>query len=307
MKGSVIIMKPTMLLDAYGLNSADEYWAQKGAFQYSQRLNLMKNNEEFSENGNSTGSLPDTKDYDIGKLSASTVLNPNNYYHSGYFQSMNWDDWACKFCQIAGDCVDINTENPAVAKYLVEACRMYVEAGVDAFVIRDARHIDRLSLNMQFIEQIKDLFREKGKDPAVFLDVVTRYTDVWYRGAATESTPYYTWKESNSKWADKWSRETSAEAINNNMNLVLDHTKEEVSISDEPTSNNAQLNGITYHKPDRSKAGANVNDFTMHRNFGNASTAYSGAVAATSILTIPHGISRLWILMTIHLKPLMKK
>ena len=273
-------LTPTnLLLDAYGLNSAEEYWAQKGSFQYSQRLNLMKNNEDFSKNGNSTGSLPADKDYDIGKLSASTVLNPNNYYHSGYFQSMNWDDWACKFCQIAGDCVDVNTENPAVAKYLVECCRMYVDMGVDAFVVRDARHIDRLSLNMQFIEQIKDLFREKGKDPAVFLDVVTRYSDVWYRETATESTPYYTWKESNSKWATQWSWETSAEAINNNMNLVLDHTKEEVDISDEPTSNNAQLNGITYHEPDRSRASANVNDFTMHRNFGNASTAYSGAVA----------------------------
>ncbi|MDY5627102.1 MAG: hypothetical protein SPF92_05855, partial [Clostridia bacterium] len=63
------------------------------------------------------------------------------------------------------------------------------------------------------------------------------------------------------------------------MNLVFDHTMEEANISDEPTSDNAQLDGITYHKPDRSKAGANVNDFTMHRNFGNASTAYSGAVA----------------------------
>ncbi|GEM_PF-73479 len=267
------------LLDAYGLNSTDEYWAQKGSVQYYQRLNLMKNLEYSAENGNSTGPLPDAKDYDISKLSHSDVLNPNNYYHSGYFQSMNWDDWTCKFCQIAGDCVDINTENPAVAKYLVEACKMYVDAGVDAFVIMDARHIDRLSLNMLFIEQIKDLFIEKGKEPAVFLDVVTRYTNIWYREKATESTPYYTWKESNSKWADQWSWETSAEAINNNINLVFDHTIEEVDISDEPTSNNAQLNGITYHKPDRDMASANVNDFTMHRNFGNATKAYSGAVA----------------------------
>ncbi|MDD6763695.1 MAG: alpha-amylase family glycosyl hydrolase [Clostridiales bacterium] len=271
---------PTNLIhEAYGLKSAEEYWAQRGSDQYQQRLNLMKNLEYSSDNGNSTGSLPDTKDYDIGKLSSSDVFNPNNYYHSGYFQSMNWDDWACKFCQIAGDCVDINTENPAVAAYLVDCCRMYVDAGVDAFVVRDARHIDRLSLNMQFIEQIKDLFREKGKDPAVFLDVVTRYLDVWYREKATESTPYYTWKESNSKWAKQWSRGTSAEDVNNNMNLVLYHTIEEYDTSDEPTSDNAQLDGITYHKPNRSMAGANVNDFTMHRNFGNASTAYSGAVA----------------------------
>lgn len=266
------------LLDAYGLADAESYWAQKGGTQYQQRLNLMKNLEDFSDNGNSTGSQPATEDYDIGKLSPSDVFNRNNYYHSGYFQILNWDDWSCKFCQIAGDCVDLNTENPAVAQYLVEVCKMYVDMGVDAFVIDTARHIDRLSLNMQFIEQIKDLFREKGKQPGVFLDVVTRYTDVWYRGHATESTPYYTWKESNDKWADQWSWGTSRDDINNNMNLVFDHTIEEDDTSDEPTSDNALLDGITYHEPDHSMASANVNDFTMHRLFGNASGAYNKAV-----------------------------
>lgn len=266
------------LLDAYGLNSAEEYWAQRPGTQYQQRLNLMKNTEYAADNGNSTDSLPAEKDYDIGKLSSSDVFNPNNYYHSGYFQSPNYDNWTGKFSQIAGDCVDINTENPAVAKYLVEVCKMYVDMGVDAFVIENARHIDRLSLNMQFIEQIKDLFREKGKDPEVFLDVVTRYTDVWYRGVATESTPYYTWKESNDKWADQWSFGTSAGDINNNMNLVFDHTIEEYDTSDEPTSDNELLDGITYHEPDRSMASANVNDFTMHRNFGSASQAYNTAL-----------------------------
>lgn len=67
--------------------------------------------------------------------------------------------------------MDVNTENPAVAEYLVDCFRMYVDMGVDAFVIMDTRHIDRLSLNMQFIEQIKDLFREKGKDPAVLMSM----------------------------------------------------------------------------------------------------------------------------------------
>ena len=273
-------LTPTnLLLDAYGLNSAEEYWAQRGGDQYQQRINLIKNTNDFSDNGNSTGNRPADKDYDIGKVSASDVLNPNNYYHSGYFKIINWDDWSNKFGQIAGDCVDINTENPAVAEYLLDCCSMYVDMGVDAFVIRDARHIDRLSLNIQFIEQIKDLFKAKGKEPAVFLDLVTRYNNVWYRETATESTPYYTWKESNSKWADQWSWGTSAEDINNNMNVVFDHTIEEADISDEPTSDNALLNGIEYHTPDRSMASANVNDFNMHRNFGSASTAYSGAVA----------------------------
>ena len=267
---------PTKLfLDTYGLGSAEEYWTQEPADQYQQRLNIMKNLEYSSDNGNSTGTLPAAKDYDIGKLSSSDMYNSNNYYHSGYFQSMNWDDWSCKFCQIAGDHVDINTENPAVAEYLLETCKMYVDMGVDALIIMNARYIDRLSLNIQFIDQIKALFIEKGKEPAIFLDVVTRYTSVWYREHATQSGPYYTWKESNSKWADQWSWGTSIEDINNNMNVVFDHTIEEDDISDEPTSDNALLNGIAYHDPDYSMAGANVNDFTMHRNFGSASTAFN--------------------------------
>ena len=152
---------------------------------------------------------------------------------------------------------------------------MHVDMGVDALIITDARNIDRLSHNIQFIDQIKDLFREKGKEPAIFLDVITRYTSVWYRGHATESGPYYTWKESDSKWADQWSWGTSIEDINNNMNVVFDHTIEEDDINDEPTSDNALLNGIEYHTPDYSMAGANVNDYTMHRNFGSASTAFN--------------------------------
>lgn len=268
-----------LLLDAYGLNSAEEYWAQPGRAQHQQRLNLIKNTNDFSDNGNSTGNLPADEDYDEGKLSHSDVFNPNNYYHSGYFKNLYWDCWTNKFCQIAGDCVDINTENPAVAEYLLDCCSMYVDMGVDAFVIRDARYIDRLSLNILFIEQIKDLFKAKGKEPAVFLDIVTRYEDVWFRETATESTPYYTWKESNSKWAERWSWGATLEDINNNMNLVFDHTKEEAPIYDEPESDNALLKGIEYHTPDRSMASANVNDFNMHHKFGSASTAYFGAVA----------------------------
>lgn len=55
-------MIPTdLLLDTYGLNSAEEYWAQKPGIQYSQRLNLMKNTTYSSDVGNSTGSMPDAK------------------------------------------------------------------------------------------------------------------------------------------------------------------------------------------------------------------------------------------------------
>lgn len=276
-------MVPTeYLLDSFGLDSAEDYWAQKGAIQYAQRLNLMKNTTYSSDNGNSTGNLPSSKDYGTGKLSTHELYNANNYYHSGYFQSLNWDDWTCKYAQIAGDCVDLNTENPAVAEYVVDCYSNYIEMGVDGFRVDTVRHIPRVALNLMYNEGILDAAKGEGKPSfLMFGEICTRYTQIWYRGHAEESSPYYTWKESNDKWAQQWSWGTSLEDINNNMNITFDHYLEEDSTTDEPTSDNAFLNGITYHKPDRSMAsGMEAIDFQMHRMFGNARSAYGFAVSS---------------------------
>lgn len=275
-------MIPTdYLLSTYGLSSAEEYWAQKGEVQYQQRLNLMKNTSYTGDNGNSTGNLPDESDYAMNKVSTSDTYNPNNYYHTGYFQSLNWDDWTCKFAQIAGDCVDLNTENPAVAEYVVEAYSMYLDMGVDGFRVDTVRHIPRLTLNLMYNEQIMDAAVEAGNNNfMMFGEICTRYTQIWYRDHAEESTPYYTWKESNDKWAKQWNWDTSAEAINENMNTIFDHYLEEDKTSDEPTSTNAFLSGIEYHTPDTSMAsGMNAIDFQMHRMFGDANNAYGFAVS----------------------------
>lgn len=272
-------MIPTdLLLDTFGLESADEYWAQKGSVQYQQRLDIMKNLSDYPSNvGNSTGNLPDlSKDSSMAKISQSDVYNSENYYHSGYFQSLNWDDWTCKFCQIAGDCVDLNTENPAVAEYIVDCYSKYIEMGVDGFRVDTVRHIPRLELNLMFNDQLHEAAKANGNSNfLMFGEICTRFTDVWYRGHAEESSPYYTWKESNSKWADQWSWGTSAEEVNSNMNLIMEHYIEEDDCSDEPTSDNAFLDGIDYHTPDRSMAsGMEAIDFQMHRLFGSASSAF---------------------------------
>lgn len=273
-------MVPTkLLLDTYGLKSADEYWAQQPNVQYQQRLNLMKNVEYTGEQGNSKGNKPDKSDYSDLKISKSSKYNPNNYYHTGYFQSLNWDDWTCKYCQIEGDCVDLNTENPAVAEYVTDSYGDFIRRGVDGFRVDTVRHIPRVSLNLMYNEQIYDAAKGAGKPNfLMFGEICTRYTQVWYRNHAEESSPYYTWKESNSKWADQWSWGTDAESVNKNMNLTFDHYLEEDSISDEPTSTNAFLNGIKYHTPDRSRAsGMEAIDFQMHRLFGDAGSAFGVA------------------------------
>lgn len=273
------------LLDTYGLKSPEEYWAQKPGVQYQQRLNLMKNVTYSGDNGNSTGPQPAAQDFSMDKISQSDTYNPNNYYHTGYFQSPNYDDWTTKFSQIAGDCVDLNTENPAVAEYVVDSYSKYMDMGVDGFRVDTVRHIPRLSLNIMFNDQLMDAAKAAGKPNFyMFGEICTRYTSVWYRGHAEESTPYYTWKESNSKWADSWHWGTSATDINDNMNLVLKHYLEEDNYngdmdSTQPKSDNAYLDGITYHGSDRSMAsGMDAIDFQMHRMFGSAKNAYNFAV-----------------------------
>lgn len=273
------------LLDTYGLKSPEEYWAQKPGVQYQQRLNLMKNVTYSGDNGNSTGPQPAEQDFSMNKISQSDTYNPNNYYHTGYFQSPNYDDWTTKFSQIAGDCVDLNTENPAVAEYVVDSYSKYMDMGVDGFRVDTVRHIPRLSLNIMFNDQLMDAAKAAGKPNFyMFGEICTRYTSVWYRGHAEESTPYYTWKESNSKWADSWNWGTSASEINDNMNLVLQHYLEEDNYngdmdSTQPKSDNAFLDGITYHGSDRSMAsGMDAIDFQMHRMFGSAKNAYNFAV-----------------------------
>ncbi len=273
-------MVPTkLLMDEAGVSKPEDYWKLQPGAQYQARLNLMKNVTYSGDNGNGNKGYPEEKDYSINKLSNSDTYNKDNYWHSGYFQNPNYDDWTTKFAQIAGDCVDLNTENPAVAEYTTDAYTNYINMGVDAFRVDTVRHIPRLTLNMMYNPQIMAGAEDAGKNGFfMFGEICTRYTQVWYRGHAEESAPYYTWKESNDKWANSWKWDTSRESINSNMNLTFDHYLQEDDPKAQPTSNNAFLNGISYRTPDDSKAsGMNAIDFTMHRMFGSAESAFGVA------------------------------
>ncbi len=272
-------MIPTdYLLDSYGLSSPEAYWAQKPQTQYDQRLNLMKNTSSAAGANNSTGTHPDDVDYGMEKVSSDAKYNPHNYYHTGYFQSLNWDDWTCKYCQIAGDCVDLNTENPAVAKYIVDAYSNYLDMGVDGFRVDTVRHISRLSLNMMYNDQMNAAAKAAGNDNFyMFGEICCRYSQVWYRDHACESAQFYTWDESDSSYKNNWNFNVNAtpEQINENMNLTFDHYKAHDNVSKQPTSDNAFLNGITYHTPDYSKSsGMGAIDFQMHWCFDSAQGAF---------------------------------
>ncbi|MDO4419070.1 MAG: alpha-amylase family glycosyl hydrolase [Ruminococcus sp.] len=272
-------MIPTdYLLSSYGLSSASEYWSQKPGVQYDQRLNLMKNTSSAAGANNSTGSHPDDVDYGMEKVSNDAKYNPNNYFHTGYFQSLNWDDWTCKYAQIAGDCVDLNTENPAVAKYIVDAYSNYLDMGVDGFRVDTVRHISRLSLNMMYNDQINEAARLAGNSNFyMFGEICCRFSQIWYRDHACESVQFYTWDEPDTTLTSQWNtnENATAEQINENMNLTFDHYRKYDSVSSQPTSDNAFLKGITYHTPDYSQSsGMGAIDFQMHWCFGNAGGAF---------------------------------
>ena len=217
--------------------------------QYKARLALMKND--------------DGVDHDTDNI----------YHHFGHF---NWDDYTCQLGQIAGDCVDLNTENPIVYNYIVDAYTQYIDMGVDGFRVDTTRHISRLTFNKVFNEAFKKAGKENGKDFFMFGEVCTRDNgNVWYRNSPSMSTPFYTWKESKDyAWSD-----TDWEVNYNSAIQCTQENFDQSTISKQPTSNNAFLSGNNYHSTDYSQfSGLNVIDFPMHWAFKTAKNAFSVAL-----------------------------
>lgn len=254
-------MIPTKtLLDYCGVKDAAGYYNLQPGVQYDKRLQMMKQTQGFTEN-----------------VSRDKNCNPNNYYHNGYYANLNWDDYTSKYCQIAGDCVDLNTENNAVAKYTVDAYSNYIEMGVDAFRVDTVRHIPRLSLNMNYNKQFLARAKAAGNEHFyMFGEICCRYSQVWYREHAGESVQFYTWAEPDTSFTSRWKSGTDPDSIKSNLALTKDHWDKYDNIGSQPTSNNAFLSsGNKYHTPDYSKSsGMGAIDFQMHWMFDSAGSAF---------------------------------
>ncbi len=186
------------------------------------------------------------------------------YHHE---KSMSYESYTEQIGQMAGDCVDLNTENPDVAAYLREAYNKYIDMGVDGFRIDTVKHVSRLSFNKEYIPQWNE---RGGKNFYMFGEVCTRVREVWNKGIAADSAPFYTWKESkNYPWGDELTNSASARQL----------WDDNADVSGQPTSNNAFLQGNIYHEPDYSmNSGMGVIDFAMHWNFYEARNAFSVAL-----------------------------
>ena len=239
----------------------DNYLSLPGGQQHDARLTHMKNTQ---------GKNNDT----------------HNYWHH-VANEWNWDDYSRWYGQIAGDCVDLNTENPAVSNYLVECYGKFIAMGVDGFRIDTGGHISRLTFNNSFIPQFEALAEQykakrNGGDFFMYAEVCARERNVVYRNHENCSPFYYTWKESkNYAW------DTSETSWNNivvmegqkgnhtNINSTDQQGKDDNDDSSLPNSNNAFLQGNNYHTPDYSKnSQLSVIDFPMHWNFRTAGEAF---------------------------------
>ncbi|MBR2109390.1 MAG: starch-binding protein [Ruminococcus sp.] len=190
----------------------------------------------------------------------------NNFHHS---KDMSYESYTEQTGQIAGDCVDINTENPTVAKYLTDTYMDYVDMGVDSFRLDTEKHISRWTLNHAYFPKftaVNNFF--------LFGEHCARVRDIWNHGVMSSSPAFFGWKESGT-WASNWST-TDWQA---NLNNSIQHYTTYSNPGSAQTSTNAFLNGIEYHTPDYSKGNrTSTIDFRMHWNFENANSAFGAGV-----------------------------
>ncbi|MGG4219914.1 alpha-amylase family glycosyl hydrolase [Paenibacillus jamilae] len=224
--------------------------------------NLVKTTDKLPSNYDSM--TPDQQYQARLALMKNTETN-NNVYHTE--KSLSWESYTVQTGQIAGDCVDLNTENPAVNQYLIDTYNHYIDMGVDAFRVDTVKHVSRYIFNKYYIPAWK---ARGGSDFYIFGEVATRYRDVWNSGIPAISTPFYTWKASKSYPGDGKNDYAS------NKVSVEQEWADNSTTAGQPTSNNAFLIGNTYHTPDYSKkSGMDVIDFPMHWAFKSAHEAFN--------------------------------
>ena len=224
--------------------------------QYQRRLTMMKN--------------MDGQNHDI-----------HNYWH--HYGQFGWDDPSRWWGQIAGDCVDLNTENDEVAKYLVDCYGQFIKMGVDGFRIDTSGHISRLTFNHQFVPQFAALgeqYKSKRLNQAPFFmygEVCTRGHDATYRGQANLSCYFYTWK-SDEKLMNEWNGSQSfwdGKVLPEGSGPI---GPQALCLQEEfggKKSENAKMINGAWHEPDHTEAsGFNVIDFPMHYSYNTANDAF---------------------------------
>lgn len=210
--------------------------------------------------------LPDAQYQARLAIMKEDANDTNNYYH--HDKSLSYGSYTEQTGQMAGDCVDINTENPVVAEYITETYMEYVNMGVDCFRLDTEKHINRWTLNSAYFPVFN-----KVENFYIFGEVCARYHGAFNEGGASDSCFFYTWKEDGgASWSSDWKA---------NYDTAVAHFGQYQVRDEKWNSNNAFLNGVSYHTPDYSKAnGTGVIDFPMHWAFTTAGQAFGTALGS---------------------------
>ena len=232
---------------------------------------------KVSEEAIAKGIMPSQSEYDAAipddqygyRLKALKSDDKDKEFIYHHEEKMEWEQYIVQTGSIAGDCVDLNTENKIVSDYLIDAYNGYIDMGVDSFRIDTVKHISRLSFNKEFIPA----FKEHGGDNFyIFGECCCLVADKLNKGIPCITSFFYTWKENKEyPWGTREEREKSVfqnweDNSSENANSVR-------------KSDNAFLkNDNEYHEPDNSiRSGLDVIDFRMHHNFESAYSAFGSA------------------------------
>ncbi len=196
----------------------------------------------------------------------SGIFSAENYHQCWIG---NWEGEDARSCWIHDDLADFNTESESVQQYLLGAYKRFIDMGVDGFRIDTAVHIPRITWNRVFLPELESHLiakygEEKAQDFYIFGEVAAFVHDRWNRGSVNHSPQFFTWTER---------REYSADG--DLAALEQYEWENSQGTENQPTSDNAFLDGNEYREPDHSRfSGMNIIDMRMHMNFSEASNAF---------------------------------
>lgn len=125
----------------------------------------------------------------LAAMKEDSIDTDRLYHHE---KSLQWETYTVQTGQIAGDCVDLNTENHKVAEYLNDSYSKYINMGVDAFRIDTTMHVSRLSFNEEYIPAFR---KAGGNNFYMFGEVCVRRHEIYNSNIPSLSVCFYTWAE----------------------------------------------------------------------------------------------------------------
>lgn len=218
-----------------------------------------------TQNYGSYDAIPDSQPTAQYQTRNVTLHSSSNYRDLSDCSSEAWEDFGVTKYQIDGSCQELNTENPEVYNYVLEAYEQYMKMGVDAFRIDTVKHVSRLTMNSVFLPGFQEYAKSLGKKNFfMYGEVCSRVSEVVNHGVSQVSPFYYTWKaEKSYAWNNA--------SVDGKDNLAMAEQEYNDHKGWKPSKcDNAKLHGNDYHEPDYSQSsGMGVIDYTMHFNFAD--------------------------------------